>query len=204
MSRCGKRITRTSYLRDSAGKMTGETKQVDTPGISYTCDIQIEGDPHEGPCASSSDNHSVAMRQKWETDNEVALAMKRHAASGLAVSQSLPMTVASIVSSDSLSPHPSAEARCPFCSERPLNKFLSAHIATHAAEAQYREQRITEREELDPDDGHIVPSIDMDGSYPLLLKKRAQVAVIQSWINTISNIVFVPRDVKEALQSLAQ
>jgi hypothetical protein len=161
---CGKRIMR----------MNRDGKEVDAPGFSQEC--RLEEKDHDGPCASPSDLHSTQMRQKWEKEQEERLADKRHADSGLAEVQSRPMPVSSIVEGRSLMPHPNAATKCPFCSDKPMFKNLSQHIAGHAAESQIQEEAKT------------------------TWKNHSQ--VISSWILGVQGYVRVPDDVLDAVIAL--
>jgi hypothetical protein len=127
MVRCGKRLMRTNR--------NGEV--IDSPGMSYTCELNIDDGPHNGPCSNPSDQHSVAMRVKWEREDAEMVAEKRHQASGLSMVQGRPQPVSSIIEGGSLMPHSSSIIKCPFCDERGIMvKELSGHIQGHAAEIE--------------------------------------------------------------------
>lgn len=117
---CGERITR--------GK--GSDGEDIVPLVSHTCDLP---DGHEGPHSSVSDMTSVEQRRSWERKRKDAEAEERHQKSGLARTQSRPMTSSSMVQFEQ-QPHPSAGTTCPFCDEQPLVKNFISHIEEHARE----------------------------------------------------------------------
>lgn len=146
--KCGQRITRKS--RDG-------TREI-TPTLSYTCELDTG---HDGPCASPSDLTSAQARQAWEAQDRQDKAVQRHQSSGLGMTQSVPMSSASIIESDLTTdpqrkvgrPHPSQEVDCPFCAEKPMAKDFINHVKSHQheplpGEEQARDTRRQVREKL--------------------------------------------------------
>ena len=135
MTLCNKQITRKS--RDGSENIT--------PVLAYRCELRLnEEGTHEGPCSNPSDPVSRDQRIYWERSHDREEQLKRHAASGLGQTQSIPMTSASIVESDDIQErynpalkvgrkHPSEPVNCPYCPEQPMHKDLIRHIqANHA------------------------------------------------------------------------
>jgi hypothetical protein len=79
---------------------------------------------------------SVDARKAWEVKEREKEAERRHQASGLAQTQSRPLTSASITQPGTQLPHPGQPTDCPFCDEKPLVKNFSTHIQEHARQAE--------------------------------------------------------------------
>lgn len=139
MTLCNKPITRKS--RDG--------KEDITPTLAYRCELRLGEDdaPHEGPCSNPSDPVSRDQRIHWERTHAREQAVKRHAASGLGQTQSIPLSSASITESDDIKErynpalkvgrkHPAEPVDCPFCDQQPMAKELLRHIqANHTTPA---------------------------------------------------------------------
>lgn len=130
MTLCNKPITRTTREGDEI-----------TPTLAYRCELRLGEDdaPHAGPCSNPSDPVSRDRRIHWERTSAREQALKRHAASGLGQTQSIPLTSAYITESDDIQErnnpalkvgrkHPSEPVECPFCPEQPMQKELLRHI----------------------------------------------------------------------------
>jgi hypothetical protein len=101
--------------------------------ISHTCELPAG---HDGPHSNPSDMTSVDARKAWQAKEREREAERRHQESGLSMTQSRPLTSASIVEPGSQRPHPGSSTDCIFCDEKPLVKNFAAHIAEHAREIE--------------------------------------------------------------------
>lgn len=125
-----------------------------TPTLAYRCEISLgdNGEPHEGPCASPSMLASVIARKDWETKDKEEKAKLRHERSGMAMTQSLPLTSASMIEPGSQKPHPSSPTDCPFCNEKPMHKEFVDHMKSHAGDNDVLQPVVREevREDVSP------------------------------------------------------
>lgn len=182
--------------------------QTITPTFAQLCQLPSD---HQGPCSSPSDRRSTEARVKWEQEEKVREAKRRHQASGLGQYQSLPESVSARGPNGEMPPpHPASPVQCPFCDVRPAFRDLIAHTLSHAS---------TSANEVVVEDAPPPPSSDAPGATEGPVKSSEprpgthevsdqfmqSIEAVIAWVDSVVRLGFVlPPEVGDSLDVLRQ